>query len=93
MEVVGNVSRLLSNMRHKSNKAGSFHPASVGLEHMMRYIPENKKTETFSELKRTTGMTKVQMMEHIGNRILHGMPPKEPKPEDIQAQQRLSLLK
>lgn len=60
---------------------------------MMRFIPDNKKTEAFSELKRTTGMTKVQMMEHIGNRILHGMPPKAPKPEEIQAQQRLSILK
>jgi hypothetical protein len=72
---------------------GTAHPAALGLEHMMRTIPANKKSETLAELKRTTGMTKTQMLEHIGNRILHGMPPKKPSVEEVQANQRLSLLK
>ena len=76
-----------------TKKAGSSHPAALGLQHFLRSVPADKKHDAFKELKRTTGMSKLAMLEHLGNRIKQSK--KEPRPpseEEIQAQQRLNLL-
>mgnify|MGYP003658119551 CR=1 FL=1 len=80
-------------MRRPANKPGSAHPAAVGLQHFLRSVPENKKSDALRELKRTSGMSKLAMLEHLGNRIKQsGKEPRPPSKEEIQAQERLNLL-
>jgi len=75
------------------HKAGSSHPATLGLQHFLRTVPADKKHEAFKELKRTTGMSKLAMLEHIGSRIKENKKaPRPPTEEEIQAKQRLNLL-
>jgi hypothetical protein len=79
-------------MKKKTRNAGSPHPAALGLQHLMRTVPADKRHEAMKELKRTTGMSKVNMLEHIGNRVRHGFEPKPPTEEEIEAQNRLAKL-
>lgn len=76
----------------KPQSAGSAHPAVLGLQHIMRTVPVEKRTDTMKELRRTTGMSKVNMLEHIGNRIRHGFEQKPPTQDEIDAQHRLGKL-
>jgi hypothetical protein len=78
-------------MKHK--KTPNFHPAMIGLQHVMRTVPADKRGDAVREMKRTTGMSKVAMMEHIGKRVLHGFEAKPPTQEEIDAQHRLAKLK
>lgn len=78
--------------KYKPRSAGSAHPAALGLQHIMRTVPADKRSNAMKELKRTTGMGKASMLEHIGNRIRHGFEPKPPTQDEIDAQNRLSKL-
>lgn len=80
-------------MKHKTKSAGKPHPAAVGLQHVMRTIPADKRSDAMRELKRTSGMGKASMLEHIGNRLLHGFADKGPSQEELDAQHRLAKLK
>jgi hypothetical protein len=79
-------------MKKKTRNAGSAHPAVVGLQHIMRTVPADKRNDAMKELKRTTGMSKVNMLEHIGNRVRHGFEAKPPTQEEIDTQNRLAKL-
>ena len=76
-----------------TRRTGTPHSAALGLQHIMRTIPADKKHEALKELKRTTGMSKLDMLEHIGSRLKESKkPPRPPTEEELQAKQRLNLL-
>ena len=76
----------------KTRTAGVAHPAMIGLQHVFRTMPADKRADGIRELKRTTGMSKVSMYEHIGNRVNHGFEAKPPSQDELDAQNRLGKL-
>jgi hypothetical protein len=78
-------------MPHKSKRAGNAHPAAIGLQLFLRNVPTEKKSDAMRELKRTTGMKGIAVLEHLGNRAKHGMP-KPPTQDEIEAENRMAKL-
>ena len=72
------------HIQMKSKRAGNAHPAAIGLQHFLRSVPNDKKEDAMRELKKTTGMKGIAVLEHLGNRAKYGMP-KPPTQEEIEA--------
>lgn len=79
-------------MVKKSRNASPAHPAMLGLQHFLRSVPEEKRSQATRELKRTSGMNALHMYSHIGSRVAQGANPKPPSQDEIEAQNRLAKL-